>query len=295
MVDKKRLETALFPICDDLKRFEEKLKNKIIDNDCFLKEDILKFMFQNPKRLRPIFIYLFSKILEVNNQEMTDNIALATEIIHSASLIHDDIIDEEELRRNNPTFYSKFGSKIAVLEGDYLLSLALDVLSCTNLKILNIFSNRIKKTILGELEQNVNIDKIMSFELYFEKTLEKTGNLFFAGLESLFVLKEQENEDLMEFLRNYTFAFQLKNDIDDILKNDLNDIKNGNYTLPVIYFCMNNSINDLSKLTKQQLEKYIAISLEEVEKHKNIALGRLKSIQETIYKRALVELCEATL
>ena len=139
----------------------------------------------------------------------------------------------------------------------------------------------------------------MGIETYFKKTIEKTGNLFFAGLESLFVLNNSKtyetNEKLMGFLQNYTLAFQLKNDIDNILKNNSSDIKNGNYTLPVIYFCMDNSVDSLSEINKEKIEKYINLSCQKVKEYKNIALDFIHKIADTQYKKALIELCEVTL
>ena len=99
----------------------------------------------------------------------------------------------------------------------------------------------------------------------------------------------------MGFLKNYTLAFQLKNDIDNILKNNSSDIKNGNYTLPVIYFCMDNSVDSLSEINKEKIEKYINLSCQKVEEYKNIALDFIHKIADTQYKKALIELCEVTL
>ena len=100
------MDKIIFPIENELKNFETKLKEVILNSDNFLTYDLEKFIFTNPKRLRPIFIFLFAKILKIDNP-LVQNIALITELIHNASLIHDDIIDEEKIRRNNPTFFEK--------------------------------------------------------------------------------------------------------------------------------------------------------------------------------------------
>ena len=143
-------------IKNEMDTFELELKKIINSQDNFLKDDLEKFMFSNQKRLRPIFVFLFSKILNIQSP-LVLKIALALELLHSATLVHDDIIDEEKIRRLNPTFYAKYGSKLAVLEGDLLLSMALDILSDTSLDILKIFSKKIKMTVLGEIEQNSNL------------------------------------------------------------------------------------------------------------------------------------------
>lgn len=278
------MDKIIFPIKNELENFEAKLKEVILNTDNFLTYDLEKFMFSSPKRLRPIFIFLFAKILKIDNP-LVFNIALITELIHSASLIHDDIIDEETLRRNNPTFYKKYGSKLAVLEGDLLLSLALEQISQTNIEISKIFASRIKATIQGEISQNENTDKITNLETYYKKTFAKTANLFLAGLEALFTL-DKKNENLLNFMKNYALAFQIKNDIDNF-KNNSSDFKNGNYTLPVIYSNMENKAEDFSK--------YIEKSYKEVEQLKKTALSYLDDVENSTYKTALIDLTNHSL
>lgn len=278
------MDKVIFPIKNELEIFEKNLKEVITSCDNFLVHDLEKFMFSNAKRLRPILIFLFSKILKIENSLVQD-IALISELIHSASLIHDDIIDEENSRRNNPTFYAKYGSKLAVLEGDLLLSLALEKISNTTLDISKIFASRIEKTIQGEIYQNQNINKIDK-EMYYSKTFNKTANLFLAGLEALFSLGCKD-DNLLEFMKNFALAFQIKNDIDDFRAN-AQDYKNGNYTLPVIYFFMDNKTLKYNK--NDNLDKYINLALDEVEKLKKTALDKLSSIENSIYKNAVIEL-----
>lgn len=267
------MNEIIFPIKNELELFENSLKEVILKENNFLTYDLEKFIFENPKRLRPIFIFLFSKILKIENSLVQD-IAIITELIHSASLIHDDIIDEEKIRRNNPTFFEKYGSKLAVLEGDLLLSLALEKISSTTLEISKIFASRIKATIQGEIKQNENLNEILDIKTYLNKTYAKTANLFIVGLEALFAL-DKKNESLLKFIENYAVAFQIKNDIDNF-KKDKSDIKNGNYTLPMIY---------------SSIEK----STQYVEALKNTALEELKNIENSIYKNSLIQLTNNTL
>lgn len=257
---------------DNIEHFENTLKKIVNKDKNFLTPDLNKFLFTNPKRLRPRFVFLFARVLNCNSS-LVYNIALALELIHSASLIHDDILDFEDTRRNNLTFYKKYGSRLAVLEGDYLLSLANEELAKTNNKILNIFSLRIKKTILGEILQNENLNKILDYDNYIKKTFNKTGNLFMAGLEALFEVCDIDFEiqnNLFEFLKNYSIAFQIKNDIDNFKKNK-SDFKNGNYTLPMIYFEKDKKKTDFDECLKK--------AQNEVLKYKNTALDYLSKIQ----------------
>ena len=284
------IKKAISPIQKDLDIFENNLKNIVLSCDNIFQKDLENFMFSNQKRLRPIFTLLFSKILDVDCSKAQE-IAVIVELIHSASLIHDDILDESKLRRNNPTFYSKFGSKIAVLEGDFVLALALEELAKTTPEISKVISNRVKLTILGELEQNISLDKETDINQYFKKSFEKTGNIFLMGLEALFSLKdveEETKENLARFLIHYSTAFQIKNDIKDVEA----DFKNGNYTLIVLYYLQENNINDFDI---KKIDKYKAMAQNVLEEYKNKALYYLDKINNSIYKDIFKELVEITL
>lgn len=281
----------LTPIKKDLENFELSLKKILEAEDNFLKEDLITFMFSSAKRLRPILVFLFSKILKIDDDAVL-NIALITELIHSATLVHDDILDEDSLRRNHPTFNKKFGSKLAVLEGDLLLVLALNQIAKTNIDILKVYSDKITKTLSGELRQNSTLNKIIDEKTYLEKTFNKTGNLFLSGLEALFCLKEidfKTKQALINFTKNFSIAFQIKNDTNDIES----DIKNGNYTLVVLYFLQENSIEELNK--NSDFEKYLKKTFEKIEYYKNLALKSLDDVEDSIYKEALINLSEEVL
>ena len=130
-----------------------------------------------------------------------------------------------------------------------------------------------------------NNNKITDIETYYKKTFAKTANLFLAGLEALFTLSK-ENKNLYDFMKNYALAFQIKNDIDNF-KTNSSDFKNGNYTLPVIYSSMENK--------SENLEKYIEKSYKEVEKITKIAINSLKEIENSIYKKTLIDLTNYSL
>lgn len=279
-MDNLEFKKNLLIINDELNSFEDELKLIVNKEKNFLSEKLNKFLFTNPKRLRPIFVFFFAKILNINSS-LVQKIALAVELIHSASLIHDDILDEDKTRRCDSSFYVEYNTKLAILEGDFLLSLALFELSKTNIEIVQIFSTKIIKTIQGEILQNENANKIIDFETYYNKTFLKTGNLFMAGLESLFVLNKSSDENLLEFMKNYSLAFQIKNDIDNFIS-CASDIKNGNYTLPVLYFNMG-YVDYLSKAKEKMLE------------YKNIALKSLENSEKNDYINALINIAEITL
>lgn len=276
-------------INEEISVFENSFKNTVFSLEIPLKNELMDFLFSKSKRLRPIFIILFSKILKIDSEKIFD-FCILSELAHNASLIHDDVIDEEEIRRNKETFNKKFGNKLAILEGDLLLSIFLEVLSNQNSHVVKIYSKNIRKTVSGEINQMLLSNKIPSFEQYYEKTFNKTGNLFLAGLEALFSLKDIDlitEEKLINFMKNYSLAFQIKNDIDNF-KTNKSDYKNGNYTLPVIYLKSQDELN-------QDVNTALDLSENKLLEILNEALRSLEGIENSIYKEALIALSKQTL
>ena len=190
MLKDENILEIISPIKDEFAEFENKLLEICNCKFKYFQSDILSFLFNNSKRLRPIFTLLFSKLLGVRDIEKVLNICLALEIVHNASLVHDDILDCEKIRKNKETIVQKFNPKTAVLIGDYLLSCALEILSKTELSIVELFSCKIKSTIEAEFMQNEFVNKILKIDDYLLKTFNKTGNLFLCGIEALFEVME---------------------------------------------------------------------------------------------------------
>ncbi len=176
-------------------------------------DDLREFVcLKASKRLRPklIFATLEALSLPVTPEQM--KIALAIEILHGATLIHDDIIDESPVRRGKISFYKKYGAKTSVILGDYLLSIAMKLVAQTkNPEVLKIFSDNMLKICEGELiSQNA--------ENYIEKITKKTALLFVCGVSAALEIVNLETEirkNFESFALNYGIAFQIKDDIDD--------------------------------------------------------------------------------
>lgn len=248
----------------NLEIFERKLKDVLLAHRNELSYDIENFIFNNPKRLRPIFAFLVADLLNLNINEDVQNVALSLELLHSATLVHDDIIDESQNRRNNETFYSKFGAKRAVILGDYFLSLCLILLSkLNNCAILEVFSKNTFETLNGEINQFASRFNFQSENDYFKKTCAKTANLFLIAAKSISILANKNNEKtICDFALKFGTAFQLKNDIDNFLKTNPDDFQNGIFTLPLIYFKQENPNCDIINLSG--LDKYIKKSADKL-------------------------------
>ncbi len=280
---KNEIKRIVSSVSDEFCIFETKLKEIIDSYDEFLKDNLSDFVLNNAKFLRPATIFLVADVLNIKSDTVFD-IALAVELIHNASLIHDDIIDEAYQRRNSKTIHTIYDTKTAVLAGDLLLASALKILSKTNPKIINIFSDKIFKTIQGEINQNKNFKKVTTVDEYLNKTFNKTANLFIAGIESLFTLadiKDDIKTAIKNYMVNFCYAFQIQNDIKGIDS----DFKLGNYTLPLIYYFEENR-----EYNKNNLEKYIIKTQNVVDDYKNKAIEAVSNLKIEKSALSLIEL-----
>ena len=197
------------------------------------------------KRIRPILFFIICKMLNYNKEDKI-HIAAAIEFIHNATLLHDDVIDESDLRRGNKTSNSIWGNKSSILVGDFLLAVSFQwLIECKNLNILSILSQTSNNIIVGEIQQMISSNDInTSQEKYIEIISAKTASLFAATCESAADLAEVTNKEktaLKSFGNNFGTSFQI---IDDILdytapkkefgKKLGNDLLTGKITLPVI-------------------------------------------------------------
>ena len=277
---------------------ENNLKTVVEENSNELKGDVLGFLFAKSKRIRPIFTFLCTLLLDEEIDVDIQNVALCIELLHSATLVHDDVIDESIKRRENDSFYSKFGSKKSIIIGDYLLSLCLLVLSkIQNTKISEIFSQNIIKTINGEINQFDARFKTQDENEYLQKTAAKTANLFVCAAQSVCEIKKAKPEiknALEQFAYNFGTVFQINNDIKNFLSSQ-DDIKNGIYTLPYIYFKQENPSCDIIKLSKNQVGMYANRAIKKAQKIAKNVQRELDFNGNNYVKNALMNLCEELL
>jgi len=244
-------------------------------------------------------------------------LAAALELLHGATLIHDDIVDDAPLRRNLQTFNDKYGSKLAVLAGDYLLSLSLRLIyDIGEIDIFKIFFENTLNICKGEIDQFLKRGKAVSLEDYIEKSKNKTGSLFMAGVKSLLILKEKEAKEdkrgsaldehtkqaYLDFSENFSLGFQIYDDIENFV-NERNisqnaadkassDIENGIFTLPYLYLSQQNLSCDIINLIGKDYDDAIKFSknyLNKVLDNAITALSRPDSSYKTEYLIKLVQ------
>lgn len=245
-----------------------------------LKSKLFALLNAPSKHIRPLVSILYLKAIGENIDEKQILYQSAIELVHNASLIHDDVIDESPIRRNEQTLNNAFGNKLAVISGDFLLSAALDkVIKIGEIKLIKMFSDTLEIMSTGEIVQHFNRFKIPSIDEYINKSAQKTAKLFETALcGSLLIAKS--NRKGLEFARNFGIAFQIRDDLINC-KTTNSDIKEGVYNAPVIFSGGTEISSDAIEKTNILLNNYI-----------NNALECLNDISENKYKLGLIELLE---
>ena len=215
----KNLEHITSPITDELTRFEAYFKQTLKANTEPM-DSIMRYVQESQgKRLRPILVLLSAKLFgEVN--ERTLRAATFVEMVHSATLIHDDVVDDADRRRNKASVKAQFGNLSAVLAGDYLLAKAM-LLIANDADILNDMLHTATAMSEGELMQNIVADCVSQSEKttqYLDIIARKTAQLMrsccIAGAMSVNATSEQI-QHIADFGQNFGILFQLRDDMLD--------------------------------------------------------------------------------
>ncbi len=233
------------PIENELSQYRNVFDSYLVHDNPLLNSALSAVSSRKGKMMRPILTILTAKLLgEVNDN--TIYTAATFEFFHTASLLHDDIVDESDERRGQPSINNSYGNKVAVLVGDYILANALINASKTgNTHLVEVVSKAAQELSSGEILQLSNVqNESFSTDVYFDIIYGKTAALFSAcsegGAMSVNACKE-DVDNLREIGRLIGMCFQIRDDIFDyysdasIGKPTGNDMKEGKITLPVIY------------------------------------------------------------
>ncbi|MEI6947855.1 polyprenyl synthetase family protein [Paraflavisolibacter sp. H34] len=242
---------------NELKIFEQKFKEAVNSNVPLLNRVMQYVVKRKGKQLRPMFVFLAARLGgEVN--ESTYRAASLVEILHTATLVHDDVVDDSLERRGFFSVYALWKNKVSVLVGDYLLAKGL-LLSLDNhdFRILQLLSEAVRQMSEGELLQmeksrSLNLDEGVYFEIIKNKTASLLASACAAGCWS--TTQDEETAARMRlFGEKIGIAFQIKDDLFDYAFQDVgkptgNDIKEKKLTLPLIY-----TLNTVDKKTRKEL------------------------------------------
>ena len=233
------------PIEADLNHFVELFNESLTHSDGLLGSALSHIRQRGGKRMRPMLMMLTAKNYG-QVSDVTQNAAVGLELLHTASLVHDDVVDESSERRGQASVNASYDNKVAVLVGDYLLSTALLRVSLTdNQRIIQLLSELGRTLAAGEILQLSNIqNQAISEDVYYQIINNKTAALFEACSKIGAIsanAADEEIEAAAKFGQNIGMIFQIRDDIFDyfdskeIGKPTGNDMAEGKLTLPVIY------------------------------------------------------------
>ncbi len=225
---------------------EEIMRTPIPQHHHYLNGALADIVGSGGKRVRPTIVILIGLMLHADMDRIT-MLAAAIEMLHTATLVHDDLIDRSDVRRGNPTLNSRWSSGATVLTGDYLFARAANLAANTeSFRVIDLFSHTLMTIVNGEITQMFGEDGEDLFQSYIERIYAKTASLFEVAAEGAAIISETDEEiigNMRLFGYNLGLAFQIVDDILDfcgdqeqIGKPVASDLRQGLITLPTIYF-----------------------------------------------------------
>jgi octaprenyl-diphosphate synthase len=235
---------------EDLKRVEQKMREGVAARHEQLGAVLDYLLSGGGKRLRPALVLMVTRFGSPD-YEKSIALAAAVEMLHTATLVHDDVVDNSLVRRGNPTLNATWSQGATVLMGDYLFARAANLAAeSENVRIISIFSDTLTVICSGELEQIFGrVGRAPTLDEYHRRIYAKTASLFAAGAETgaiLGGLPESQAQALRDYGHYLGMAFQIIDDVLDFTgdqaslgKPVANDLRHGIITLPVILFLEN--------------------------------------------------------
>lgn len=311
------------PINDELKELNRILVEKLHTDNQLINKIVERYLLSKGKQIRPILILLCARMMG-NISHTTILSAVAIELMHNASLIHDDVIDTSLYRRGHPTINALEDNRLAVLMGDYFVSCALKCgVETNNMHIISAMGRLGQELAHGEINQIDNARRHrLSEEAYFEVIRRKTASLFrtcmFVGAISVGTDEETRSklENIGELLG---LCFQIKDDIFDYYDSNVigkptgNDLREGKITLPLLYAITHNNdaenermraLLDNDSLDSNAIETLIdyakrmggiEYAQERMLQLRNEAVASLETLPDSPARQALIELLDYTI
>lgn len=315
--------TELFaPVKDDLQILTANLKELVGARHPILYAAAEHLFEAKGKSLRPAIVLLISRATMTDHDITPRHRRLAeiTEMIHTASLVHDDVIDTAEVRRGIPTVNHSFGNRVAILAGDFLFAQSSWYLAnLDNLEVVKLLSKVITDFAEGEIRQGLTaFDPSLTLEDYLEKSFYKTASLIAGSSKAAGVLSGlplAQLEQLYNFGKHFGIAFQIVDDILDFTSSTEmlgkpagSDLKQGNLTAPVLFALEEkpqlrglierefSEVSDLSQAIALVLDSNgIKRSRDLAKTHAKLAINALDCLPTSLHKQSLLDLATYTL
>jgi octaprenyl-diphosphate synthase len=315
-------------VADDLQKVDNKIRNDLCSNIALINQIGEYLIKAGGKRIRPLLTLICGRLMIHNNYHPDDeallhNMAVMIEYIHTATLLHDDVVDESNMRRGIKTANAVYGNAASVLVGDFIYTRAFQLMTKSNkIEILNIMANATNLIAEGEVLQLLNISNINITEQdYLDIIKCKTAILFAVAAQVATVICNAPitiQTALYNYANNLGYAFQIIDDILDYMgeeaiigKNIGDDLLEGKVTLPLIYLLSNSSqdikqklhmaikepttadVNDIIKIIKNS--NAINYCRDMADKYVNQALAQLTIFPESEYKTSLINLTQISI
>ncbi|MBR2359343.1 MAG: polyprenyl synthetase family protein [Bacteroidaceae bacterium] len=294
------------PIEAELLTLRKLIQESLTSNNPILGDALTHIRKRSGKMMRPILTLLMAKCFG-QVSESTFHAATSLELLHTASLVHDDVVDDSIERRGQPSVNALFNNQVSVLVGDYLLSTALYHASQTDdVRVIRLISQLGQCLAEGELLQLSNIsNEAISEEVYFSIIRKKTGVLF-ETCAQVGALSVGATEEQIEWARKIGeiigYAFQMKDDIFDYFDNPIigkptgNDMREGKLTLPIIHVLLktqDEAMNTLAQRVKkgEATDEEIAVLIDFAKREGGIDYARQVMAQQVERARTLLAQC----
>ncbi len=296
--------SLLEPIREELEVVEERLRQAVEVEQSQLRRTLRYLLDSGGKRIRPALVILASKSHSSDSTERVLPLAAAVELLHTATLVHDDLLDGSLMRRGNPTLNVGLSTGAVILVGDYLFARAADLAAETrSLPVVTIFAQTLMTICSGELRQALGEGAWRrTKEDYFQSTFSKTASLFAASTESGALLSGAP-PSTVHALRDYGYnlgmAFQIVDDILDFTGDEQqlgkpigSDLRQGTITLPLILFLEMHPESDLLRTIfeeRQGREQKIQTLVEMVRSSSAIRLAREEAQRFTLESKQAID------
>ena len=289
----------------DLDLIETSLNEIIQAEHPVLRRASTELLEAGGKRIRPVFVLLAGQLGDFHPEKI-NKAAMALELIHMATLVHDDVIDEAELRRGKPTIKHTYGNRVAMYTGDYILARALEVITTLeDSKVHRALSKALVEVVIGEIEQiedKFNWDQTLRD--YLRRIKRKTALLIATSCQLGAIISGLSNRDIKSLYQYGYYIGMSYQIIDDLLdftatskqlgKPAGNDLLQGNITLPVLYGMQDKRFNKIVRETFLRPDIVTANDMNIVidELKQTNAIKRSYQLSDLYLKKALATLDE---
>ncbi len=304
---------------DDMQAVNQLIQQQVDSDVALINQLGFYIVNSGGKRLRPLLTVLSARAMGIENNDH-HTLAAIVEFIHTATLLHDDVVDESTMRRGRETANAIFGNQASVLVGDFLYTRSFQMMvSLKRMRVMEILSEATNQIAEGEVLQLMNCNDASTTEArYFDVIYGKTARLFEAATQLAAVLTDQNEhieQAMQEYGKHLGTAFQLADDILDYMadseemgKNAGDDLAEGKPTLPLLYAMWHAKNDDDKALIQEAIEQSNGLPhltriqgiMEETgaldytrecaQKEVQMAIESLSIIDDSVYKEALIAL-----